>query len=391
MGSPLDAMLASYSRLPIPTPEEQVLLGRAVRAWLDWEPSAQDLAEGRTSPPARLKRAGERARERLVSRNMLLVAKQAASFSVSSVVALERQDLIQEGAIGLCRAAEMFDPARGCAFSTFAVWWIRQSITRLVHTSGSIRIPVKRAQAMHKLRQWVEGFTAREGRSPSDDEAMEALGLTPGDLAILRTAAAVRHVGSLDAVMGDDDGESWGSTVAAPENDPAGVASNHGWDLVLEILAPWPDLHEVMARLLSRESYAEISAGMAIPMPAARRLGRQARTMARQLLHDAAQAADAGIADSRRQVGQTGVEHPQTARCSVQAPDGIGDASPQINQQLTLDLLGVWPTWSPPPAAIAGRAGLARAPAAAGSPGRRVALVHQAGVNSTLSHDIQTS
>jgi RNA polymerase sigma factor (sigma-70 family) len=370
MGSPLDAMLSAYGRLPIPSREEQVLLGRAVRAWLDWEPSPEDQAAGRTEPPARVRRAGERAREQLVSRNMLLVARQAAAFSVSSMVAIERQDLIQEGAIGLCRAAEMFDPARGFAFSTFAVWWIRQSITRLVHTSGSIRIPVKRSQAMHGLRQWVEAFTAREGRSPSDEEAMAALALTPGDLAILRKAAAIRHVGSLDAVMGDGDGDSWGSSVAAPEPDTAPLAGDQELDLVLHLLGPWPDLREVMSRLLSRQCYGEISAAMGVSLPAARRLGRQARAMARRLVHEAAQ---------RDQLAESGA-HPLLAVASdgsgpqdrgeeLEAP--VQAALPiQVIQQLTLDL------WD----SSAGQV-----------PSGRVALVCQSGVNSTRSRDITIS
>jgi RNA polymerase sigma factor (sigma-70 family) len=326
MGSPLDAQLRSYSRLPIPTRDEQVLLGRAVRAWLDWEPSPDDIAAGRTEVPARLRRAGRRARDQLVSRNMLLVARQAAAFSVGSLVALDRQDLIQEGAIGLCRAAEMFDPSRGCTFSTFAVWWIRQSITRLVHTSGSIRIPVKRSQAMHQLRQWVEAFTVREGRSPSDAEAMAALDLTPADLRILRQAAAIRHVGSLDAAMGDDDGDCWGSTVAAPGADPADPT---GGDLVLEMLRPWPDLQEVMNRLLSGQSYGQISGDMRITLREARRLGREGRAMACRLIHDAAQMDQAtGHCDSPV---HKGAEMDVSAIAAISPPASTG-------QQLTLDL-----------------------------------------------------
>jgi RNA polymerase sigma factor (sigma-70 family) len=287
VGSPLDAMLQSYGRLPIPTREEQVLLGRAIRAWLDWRPSLEEQERGITKPPKRLRRAGERARDQLISRNMLLVAKQARSFSVSSMPALEVQDLIQEGAIGLCRAAELFDPTHGFAFSTFAVWWIRQSMTRLVHSSGAIRIPTKRSQAMHKLRRWVEAFTAREGRSPSDAEAMKALALTPGDLAILRDAAAVYQLRSLDAVMGNEDGDSWLSTVAAPdESEPN--ASDREWERVVQSLRPWPALQEVMERRLAGQPYWEISVAMGFSERVAIRRGREALLMAQWLLQNSA-------------------------------------------------------------------------------------------------------
>lgn len=276
-------MLQAYGRLPIPTREEQVLLGRAVRAWLDWTPSPEEKSQGITEPPRRISRAGERARDQLVSRNMLLVAKQARSFSVSSNPALEIQDLIQEGSIGLCRAAELFDPLHGTAFSTFAVWWIRQSMTRLVHTSGAIRIPTKRSQAMHKLRRWAEAFTAREGRSPSDAEAMEALGLTAGDLVILREAAMVRQLRSLDVAI-EDGGDTWLSTVVAPARDPEETVIDQQWDLVVRILAPWPVLQEVMKRRLAGQNNWEIGLQMGITERMAVRRCREALDTARWLL-----------------------------------------------------------------------------------------------------------
>jgi RNA polymerase sigma factor (sigma-70 family) len=282
LGSPLDSLLGAYSRLPIPTREEQVLLGRAIRTWLDWDPSPED------APPG-VKRAGRRAQNQMVARNMLLVARQARSFSVSSVVALEVQDLIQEGAIGLSRAAEKFDPTRGCSFSTYAVPWIRQSMTRLVHTSGAIRIPVKRASSMNQLRQWVEAFTAREGRSPTDEEAIEGMEITAADLRILRQAAAVRQVGSLDALMGDGDGDSFLSTVAAP----MAWASGGQRDLVLEALKPWPDLQEVMDRQLAGQGPAEISLAMGITRKAAVKLADRAQAMAQRLV--ATQGQDSGV------------------------------------------------------------------------------------------------
>ena len=277
MGSPLDTLLQSYGRLPVPTREEQILLGRKIRAWLDWQPSAEEQAEGITEPPRRIRREGERAREQMVSRNMMLVATQARAFSVSSTPALEPQDLIQEGALGLCRAAELFDPAAGYAFSTYAVLWIRQSMTRLVHGSGSIRIPVKRAQAMHGLQRWCATFKAQEGRLPTDAEQLAA-GLTgvqrPNDLRILREAAAVYHMRSLDALMGDEgDDDSWLSSIAAPWEDEDERARRKALERqtaqVLVFLEPWPELQEVLQRHLGGQSSREISLAMGISQHAA--------------------------------------------------------------------------------------------------------------------------
>ena len=294
LGSPLDSPLGAYAQLPIPfreeqvprrrfrsltvappipSLEEQVLLGRAIRRWLDWDPAPEE------APPG-VKRAGKRAREQMVARNMLLVAKQARTFSVSSVVALEVQDLIQEGAIGLSRAAELFDPTRGFCFATYAVPWIRQSMTRLVHTSGSIRIPVKRASKMNQLRQWVEAFAARKGRSPTDQEAMEGMGLSAADLRILRQAAAVRQVGSLDALMGDGEGDAVITSVA----DPTTTADAAERAEVLEALKPWPDLRKIMELGLAGHTCQDAGLAMGITPLAAERLLERALAKAQNLM-----------------------------------------------------------------------------------------------------------
>jgi RNA polymerase sigma factor (sigma-70 family) len=199
---------------------------------------------------------------------------------VSSVVALEPQDLIQEGAIGLTRAAEKYDPTRGFSFATYAVPWIRQSMTRLVHTSGSIRLPVKRASKMHQLRQWVEAFTAREGRSPTDQEAMEGMEISAADLRILRQAAAVRQVVSLDALMGDGEGDPVITSVA----DPTTTADAAERAQVLEALEPWPDLREIMERRLAGHTCQEAGLAMGITRLAAERLWERALAMAQHLM-----------------------------------------------------------------------------------------------------------
>lgn len=273
MGSPLDSLLRSYAQLPIPTREEQVLLGRAIRKWLDWDPAPEK------APPG-VQRAGKRAREQMVARNMLLVAKQARSFSVSSVVALEPQDLIQEGAIGLTRAAELFDPTRGFCFATYAVPWIRQSMTRLVHTSGSIRIPAKRSSKMSQLRQWVEAFTARKGRSPTDQEAMDGMGLSAADLRILRQAATVRQISSLDALMGDGEGDAVITSVA----DPTTTADAAERAEVLEALEPWPELRVIMELGLAGHSCQEAGLAMGTTPLAAERLLERALAKAQNLM-----------------------------------------------------------------------------------------------------------
>ena len=258
---------------PIPSLEEQVLLGRAIRRWLDWDPAPEKA-------PHHVQRAGRRARDRMVAGNMKLVAKLARSFSVSSLVALEVQDLIQEGVLGLTRAAELFEPEKGYAFSTYAVWWIQQSMRRLVHTSGSIRIPAKRSSKMNQLRQWVEAFTAGMGRSPTDQEAMEGMGLSAADLRILRQAATVRQVSSLDALMGDGEGDTVITSVADPTTttDAAERAE------VLEALEPWPELRQIMELGLAGQTCQEAGLTMGISLLAAERLLERALAKAQDLM-----------------------------------------------------------------------------------------------------------
>lgn len=303
MGSPLDSPLGAYAQLPIPfreeqlpiptreeqvprrrfrtltvappipSLEEQVLLGRAIRKWLDWDPAPEKA-------PQHVQRAGRRARDRMVAGNMKLVAKQARSFSVTSVVALEVQDLIQEGVLGLTRAAELFEPEKGYAFSTYAVWWIRQSMSRLIHTSGSIRIPAKRSSKMSQLRQWVEAFTAHVGRSPTDQEAMEGMGLSAADLRILRQAATVKQVSSLDALMGDGEGDAVITSVA----DPTTTADAAERAEVLEALKPWPELRVIMDLGLAGHSCQEAGLAMGITQLAAERLWERALAKAQNLM-----------------------------------------------------------------------------------------------------------
>jgi DNA-directed RNA polymerase specialized sigma subunit len=156
---------------------------------------------------------------------------------------------------------------------------------RLVHASGSIRIPVKRASKMNQLRQWVEAFTAREGRSPTDQEAMEGMEISAADLRILRQAAAVRQVASLDALMCDVEwygGDTLIATVAAPTTTADTTTTERAQ--VLEALEPWPDLREIMGRRLAGHTCQEAGQAMGITRLAAERLWERALAMAQHLM-----------------------------------------------------------------------------------------------------------
>jgi RNA polymerase sigma factor (sigma-70 family) len=133
--------LNAAGRISLLTPAEELHLGGLVRAWQD-HPGGPDLA-----PPAVVRR-GRRARDRMVEANLKLVAHVAERMAFRGQQRGELADRLQEGAKGLVRAAEKFDPARGYKFSTYAYWWIRQGINNWNLADSTIRVPLNVAAAL---------------------------------------------------------------------------------------------------------------------------------------------------------------------------------------------------------------------------------------------------
>lgn len=172
--------LKEVGRVPLLTAEEEVELAQRIeRGRL----AREELAKGNVTPKRRhdlqsLIEDGWAAREHLITANSRLVISVAKKYMGRGVPFL---DLIQEGNIGLIRAAKKFDYRRGHKFSTYATWWIRQAVTRAIADQGrTIRVPVHMGDQINKLLRVQHQLTQRLGRDPSVEELAEALDVTPG-------------------------------------------------------------------------------------------------------------------------------------------------------------------------------------------------------------------
>jgi len=168
--------LQDIGRVPLLTNEEEKALAEAIRRG---QKARRRLVEGGLSNrelaiQEYLLAIGERAEECLTQANLRLVVSIARRFLGQG---LPLPDLIQEGSIGLLRAVEKFDPARGFKFSTYATWWIRQAITRAIAgQSRSIRIPAHLADAISRYTQAYRDLMQELGREPSPEELAVQMG-----------------------------------------------------------------------------------------------------------------------------------------------------------------------------------------------------------------------
>ena len=162
---------------------------------------------------ARIKKGDKKAREQMIKANLRLVVKIARDYEG---IGLPLLDLISEGNIGLMKAVERFDPAKGGKLSTYGSWWIKQSIKRaLANQSKTIRLPVHLVDKISKMRRLSMKLTEELGREPTDDELAGELGITVARVTQMRQAAM--RPTSLDAPIGDDDSNLF-SDVVEDEN-----------------------------------------------------------------------------------------------------------------------------------------------------------------------------
>src|SRR5213592_343265 len=137
----------------------------------------------------RIELGDTRARDRMVRANLRLVVNIARGYTGKG---LGLQDLIEEGNLGLLRAVEGFDPAMGTRFSTYASYWIKQSIKRaLINSAKTIRIPAYMVELLSKWRRASARLTEELGRSPTPEEVARVLGLPRKKLSIIKKAIRI--------------------------------------------------------------------------------------------------------------------------------------------------------------------------------------------------------
>jgi len=181
--------LREIGRTPLLTPQQEIEL-------------AGKITEG-----------DRKARALMISSNLRLVVTIAQDYANLGLPLL---DVISEGNIGLMTAVDRFDPSKGAKLSTYAAWWIRQSIKRALSNQGkTIRLPVHLGEKISKVRRVALYLSEELGREPTDDELGEEIGMASGKVSQLKAASI--HPASLDAPISDDDLTEFGESVEDEE------------------------------------------------------------------------------------------------------------------------------------------------------------------------------
>ncbi|MEX0324071.1 MAG: RNA polymerase sigma factor RpoD/SigA [Puniceicoccaceae bacterium] len=158
---------------------------------------------------ALIQNGDQRAREKMIKANLRLVVKIAHDYANFGLPLL---DLISEGNIGLVKAVERFDPSKGGKLSTYAAWWIKQSIKRaLANQSKTIRLPVHLVDKIARMRRVAMELEEILGRMPTDEEIAYEMEMSVNKIAHLKSVSV--RPASLDAPVGDDDGTEFGDLI----------------------------------------------------------------------------------------------------------------------------------------------------------------------------------
>lgn len=216
-GEALDKYLAEISRIPLLTTEEEETLARQIHKGGE---------------------VGEQAKEKLVKSNLRFVISVAKQYQH---MGLSLTDLIDEGNIGLVRAAEKFDETRGFKFISYAVWWIRQSILQAIaEQSRMVRLPLNQVGALTKINTQIAKFEQEHQRKPTAEELATLTQLDEEKIA--KAMSADIHNTSIDAPLADDDDNSLADKLMAGDEDASHIVERESMQT---------DINDVLSSVLN--------------------------------------------------------------------------------------------------------------------------------------------
>ena len=214
---PVRMYLKEIGKVPLLDPDEEVIL-------------AEKMMQG-----------DERAKNKIVEANLRLVVSIAKKHVGKGMQFL---DLIQEGNLGLMKAVDKFDYAKGFKFSTYATWWIRQAITRAIADQArTVRIPVHMVETIHKVSRVSRQLLQELGREPSSEEIAEVIGMTPEK--VRDTLKYALEPVSLETPIGEEEDSHLGDFI--PDEDSPAPSDAASYTLLKE------QLNEVLHTLTPRE------------------------------------------------------------------------------------------------------------------------------------------
>ncbi|WP_315788241.1 RpoD/SigA family RNA polymerase sigma factor [Fischerella sp. JS2] len=250
------AFFKEMARYPLLKPDEEVELARrvrfleevneiqaALRQELGYQPSKANIAAHLQITEKQLENRlyqGRVAKRKMIRSNLRLVVSIAKRYLNRGVPFL---DLIQEGAMGLNRATEKFDPDKGYKFSTYAYWWIRQAITRAIaNDARTIRLPIHIVEKLNKLKKAQRELKQRLGRNPNEIEMAEALEIPPQQLRQLQQLR--RQALSLNHRVGKEEDTELMDLLEDEDNQSPEAKMNESmmrqeiWEVLGDVLTP---------------------------------------------------------------------------------------------------------------------------------------------------------
>ncbi len=284
--NPVQMYLREIGYVKLLTAEEEVELGKIMEAGQAAKDAIKDLRlDGVYSGEEyerllAISRKGDQAKNHMVEANLRLVVSIAKHYSGPGMQFL---DLIQEGNLGLLKAVDRFDYKRGFRFSTYASWWIRQSITRAISEHGRmIRVPAHMLEALSRVLRTSRAMAQSLGRDPSPEELAEALNMTVGQVTnVLRIA---QDPISLETPVGSDEDAHLGDFIrdeAAEAPDEAAIRSLLQDHLDEALLTLTPREEEVLRSRYgidneATKSYEEIGLALNVTTERARQIEARA-------------------------------------------------------------------------------------------------------------------